>query len=87
MHKTGKPVKRYVTGNTGKPNWAGAIAVAEEQLRKNRIHAARLRAAIKAFREWAAAGKPWPGDEIIGQKSELLGRKQLLGKAILTCKK
>jgi hypothetical protein len=66
MQKTGKSVKSTLHTKTGKWGWAEAIAQAEEHLQKNRLQAARLRAAIRTFREMAQAGKPWPG-RVFGQ--------------------
>lgn len=61
MRKTGKMVNKNRTTETGNSGWALAIARAQEHLQKNRIQAARLRAALRVFRKMARAGKPWPG--------------------------
>jgi hypothetical protein len=50
-----------LTVKTGKvQGWELAIERANSHLQKNRVQAARLRAAIRLFEEKAARNEPWP---------------------------
>ncbi len=63
MHKTGKRVKGNRTCKTGKlTGWQGAILEAQRLLIQNKSRAAKLRVAIRRFKENLATGEPWPGD-------------------------
>lgn len=64
MPKTGKIVKRNRTTETGKlTGWAMALERAENALTRNRVHAARLRIAIRLFSQKLSNREPWPEDE------------------------
>jgi len=64
MSQTGKSVKRNLTSNQGNSpeGWEAAILEGERLLRENKLRAAKLRAAIRRFKENLATGEPWPRD-------------------------
>lgn len=66
MHKIGKPVKKNLTHETGKPcgSWQEAIEYSTRLLEQNKQRAAKLRVAIQVFREKMATGEPWPGNAL-----------------------
>ena len=68
MPKTGKQNKRNLTSNTGKlTGWEMAINRAHSHLSKNKVQAAKLRAAIRFFEEELRRGEPWPAGKVFGQ--------------------
>jgi len=64
MSKTGKESKENHTTETGNSTeWETALQRAQSALQKNKIQAARLRAAIRLFSEKLSRGEPWPGSQ------------------------
>jgi hypothetical protein len=69
MKPTGKKIKKELTDDVGKlVGWNMAISRAQQHLQRNKVQAAKLRAAIRLFKQKLSAGEPWPGGKILGQK-------------------
>jgi hypothetical protein len=71
MLKRGKKVKGIFTAEAGKlTGWEMAINRASGALARNKVQAARLRAAKRLFEQKLSTGEPWPGTQSVNQTHE-----------------